>query len=71
MVFTSSYGASGELKPPAFSRHSHVADQLEHGRHVVQARHVVQHHGIGREQGSAQLRQRRVFGTRNFDGAGQ
>eukprot|EP01137_Pigoraptor_chileana_P029746 Opistho-2@15329 len=46
-------------------RHAHVAHQLEHGRHVLQARHVVQHHGLVGQQRRAQLGQRGVLGAGN------
>ena len=40
---------------------SHISNELEHGRHVLQAWYVFQDHGVGCQQSSAQLRQRRVF----------
>ena len=77
MVFTSSYGASGELSrlasirtrpcSSAFRIHTHVADQREHGGHVLQARHVLQHDRLIRQQGGAQFRQRRILGAGNPD----
>ena len=41
------------------------ADQALHGGDILQARHVGQHHRIGREQRSAQLGQRGVLGARD------
>jgi hypothetical protein len=49
----------------ALGRHAHVAHQLEHGRHVLQARHVVQRHGLVGQQRRAQLGQRGVLGAGN------
>ena len=46
-------------------RHTHVADELEHGANVLQLRHIEQGHGLGREQCGAQLRQGGIFGTRH------
>ena len=38
------------------TRHAHVADQLEHGRHVLQARHVLQHRPAGRSAARRKVR---------------
>ena len=77
MVLTSSYGASGVMAPAAESHatalavrlglHAHVADQLEHGGHVLQARHVAQSDWLGGQQRGAQLGQGRIFGAGNHD----
>ena len=45
--------------------HAHVADELDHGRHILQAWHVVQGDRIGTQNRRTQFRQCRVFGTRN------
>jgi len=40
-----------------FGAHAHVVEQPAHGGHVLQARHVEQVHGLGREQRRAHLGQ--------------
>ncbi len=45
-------------------RNAHLRKERLHRAHVVQARHVGERQGLGREQRSAQQRQRRVFGAR-------
>ena len=42
--------------------HPHVADQAQHGGHILEARHVVQGQGLGRQQGGTQFGQGGVFG---------
>jgi hypothetical protein len=54
-----------------FGCHTHVANQLEHGGHVLQAWHVVQLDRLVAEQSRAQLGQRGVFGTGHIHGAQQ
>jgi len=82
MVLTNSYGFWGRQSARidadgawhvfvAFCGHTHVADQLEHGGHVLQTRHVFQGDGISRQQGRTQLWQRRVFSARDSDRAVQ
>ena len=44
---------------------AHVADELEHGGHILQLWHVVQGHGLIGQQGRAQLGQGRIFSARN------
>jgi len=39
----------------ALGAHAHVADQLEHGGHVLQAGHVLQRHAVGGQQGRTQF----------------
>jgi hypothetical protein len=56
--------AHGAVVVP-LGRHAHVAHQLEHGRHVLQARHVVQRHGLVGQQRRAQFGQRGVLGAGN------
>ena len=51
----------------ALGLHPHVADQLEHGGHVLQARHIAQRHRLGGEQAGAQLGQCSVLGAGNFN----
>ena len=51
--------------------HAHVANQLEHGRHILQPRHIGQGDRLAAEQRCAQLGQGGVFGTRNINGAGE
>ena len=51
--------------------HAHVANQLEHGRHVLQPRHIGQGNRLVAEQRCAQLGQGGVFGPRNINGAGE
>ena len=51
----------------ALGLHAHVADQLEHGRYVLQARHVFQRHHVGRQQCGAELRQGRIFCAGDVD----
>ena len=46
-------------------RHAHVANELEHGGHILQIGHIAQSHGLVAQQGSAQLGQGSVFRTRN------
>ena len=46
----------------ALSCDTHVTDQLEHGGHVLQLRHIAQHNGLVGQQGCAQLRQSGIFG---------
>ena len=48
-------------------RHAHVADQLEHGRHILQPRHIGQRDRLGTQQSGTQLGQGRVFGTRHIE----
>jgi hypothetical protein len=55
----------------ALGAHAHVANELEHGGHVLQAGHVVQLHGLVGQQGRAQLGQGGVFGARDCDRAMQ
>ena len=50
-------------------RHAHVADQLEHGRDVLQARHIGKRDGFGAQQSGAQFGQSRVFGTCHIERA--
>ena len=50
-----------------FGLHPHVADQLEHGGHVLEARHIAQRHRLGGQQAGAQLGEGRVLGARNGD----
>jgi hypothetical protein len=52
-------------------RRTHVANQLQHGRHVLQARDVLQRHRFGGEQRGAQFRQGGVLGAGNADFAAQ
>ena len=47
--------------------HPHVAEQLAHGGHVLQARHVEQRDRLGGQQRGAQLGQGRIFGAGNHD----
>ena len=47
----------------ALGRHAHVAQQLEHGAHILQARHIAQGHGLVGQQGRTQLGQRGVLGA--------
>ena len=47
--------------------HAHVADERDHGRDVLQARHIFENDGLVGEQGGAQLRQRGVLGAGNPD----
>ena len=47
--------------------HAHVLQQLAHGAHVVQARHVDEPDRLGREQRGAHLGQRRVLGAGDGD----
>ena len=65
--------ASGVQRDPTvfvvLGRHAHVADQLEHGRDVLQARHIGQRDGLGAQQSGAQLGQGRIFGTRHIERA--
>jgi hypothetical protein len=49
----------------ALRRDTHVADQLEHGGHVLQLRHIAQHHGLVGQQSCAQFGQSSVLGARN------
>ncbi len=42
---------------------THVADELEHGGHVLQARHIAQGDGLGRQQRGAQLGQGGILGA--------
>ena len=42
---------------------AHVTDQFEHGRDVLQARHVAQRHWLSGQQGGAQLGQGSVLGA--------
>ena len=51
--------------------HAHVANQLEHGRHILQPRHIGQGDRLAAEQRCAQLGQGGVFGPRNINGAGE
>ncbi len=51
---------------------AHIAEQTQHGRDVVEMRHIGQVQRIGGEQRGAKNRQRGVLGTRhgNFAGKG-
>ena len=49
----------------ALGAHAHVANQLDHGRDVLQTRHVGQRHRVCRQQGGTQLGQRGVLRARN------
>ena len=49
----------------ALGLNAHVADQLEHGGHVLQRGHVVQRDGVSGQQRGAQLGQCRILGTGN------
>lgn len=45
--------------------HAHVGQQLAHGGHIMQTRHIVQMHGLGGEQCGTHFRQSGVFGAGN------
>ena len=49
------------------NRDAHIGNQALHGGHILQARHVCQYHGLGREQGGTQLWQCGVFGAGDDD----
>ena len=51
--------------------YAHVANQLEHGGYVLQARHIAQRHRLGGEQRGAQFRQGGILGARNLHRAVQ
>ncbi len=51
----------------ALSDHAHIAQQLERGGDVLQARHVMQRDGLVGQQRGAQLGQGGVLGTGNID----
>jgi hypothetical protein len=50
-----------------FGLHTHVVEQLAHGRHIAQTRHVLKGHRIAGQQRGAKFGQRGVFGTRDDD----
>ncbi len=50
---------------------SHLAKQLLHGGHVLQARHIGKPQGVSRQQSGTEYRQRRILGARNRDFAGE
>jgi hypothetical protein len=55
------------LRLAALGLGAHVAQQLERGAHVLQARHVSQRDRIGRQQRGAEFGQRGVLGAGDDD----
>ena len=51
--------------------HTHVANQLEHSGHILQARDIGERHGVCRQQAGTELRQGCVLGARDGHGANQ
>ena len=49
----------------SLGRHAHVADELEHGAHILQLGNIQQRHRLGCEECGAQLRQGGVLGARD------